>query len=193
MLANDLQIDSTARTNEASEAYFDTSMQSQKTQIRSLQKDLADTQRLLQRRSKELDELKSSFNAQVQAVEDRRLEELEVLRHRASEAERFCKDVEAQELTNSTNNGVIIEQVKEKYLVTVNALESKLKREGDLTKSLTLKCKNYEKVFHELLTNKATLISTVDMLQKQNSFQDEELQQFKKTIANLAAQLTSTL
>lgn len=140
-----------------------------------------------------MEDLKGSFNSQVQAAEDRRLEELEVLRHRAAEAERFCKDVEAQELSSHVSSGVVIEQVKEKYLVTVNALESKLKREGDLTKSLTLKCKNYEKVFHELLTNKATLISTVDMLQRQNTFQDEELQQFKKTIANLAAQLTSTL
>ena len=66
-----------------------------KASIRELQKELAEKVRQLSRKCKELEDVRSSLQAQLSALERRRQDEGALYQRRAAEAERSAKDLEA--------------------------------------------------------------------------------------------------
>lgn len=106
---------------------------------RELQKELGESKRHLLRKSKDFDELKSSFDAQIANVERRYHDELAVYKLKISESEKLKNDLEASATSNDTRLQNLIDQLKEKFSGTMMTLEARMKVETERYKTLSSK------------------------------------------------------
>ena len=126
------QLSQSERVNEAVQTAL-------KASVRDLQKDLSEKSRNLSRKSKELEDARSTHTAQIAATERKHHEDLTQAQRRAAAAERFAQDLEAAGFAGDLRTQTSIEQLKEKYAAAMSHLESKLRSESDAVKNLSFK------------------------------------------------------
>ena len=167
-------------------------MTSTKASLREAQKELAEKSRLLLKKAKDLDDNRSALTEQVAALEHKQQEDSALNQRRVAEAERCTRDFEAANFASEQRTHSSIEQLKEKYAATASLLDSRLKREAENSKSLAAKLRQSESVIADLLDEKAALAQQVEDAQLDVRQQESELLACRSTIADLAAQLSSS-
>lgn len=160
--------------------------------LRDAQKDLAEKTRLLVKKSKDLDDTRASLAEQVSALEHKQQEESALNHRRVTEAERCTRDLEAANFSSEQRTHSSIEQIKEKYAATASLLDSRLKRDAENAKSLSAKLRQSESVIADMLDEKRTLSRMLEDAQLDVRQQESELLACRGTIADLAAQLSSS-
>lgn len=144
------------------------------------------------KKSKDLDDTRATLSEQVASLEHKQQEESALNQRRVAEAERCVRDFEAANFAAEQRTHTSIEQLKEKYAATASLLDSRLKRETDIAKGLSIKLRQSESVIADLLDEKAALARMVEDAQMDVRQQESELLACRSTIADLAAQLSSS-
>ena len=121
------------------ERAHDASITALKAAMRDLHTEVGEKTRLLARRNKDFDELKSSTSEQIGLLERRLQEESAQLQRRSVEADRAARDLEAAGFASDLRMQSSIDQLKEKYATAAALLEARLRSESDTVKSLSTK------------------------------------------------------
>lgn len=109
--------------------------------LRDQQRENAEKNRIITKKAKELDDLKMFYNSKLANLEKKYNEELQLHHVKATEAHKLYQDLEASGHSSDMRVQMLVDQLKEKYLVTVSQLESKLRAELDTNQSLLSKQK----------------------------------------------------
>lgn len=120
---------------------YETDTMNLKNIIRKHQRDISDKSRLLNRKNKELDDLKASMNIEISSIERKYQDQTALYQKRAQEADRFAKDLEDAFLAGDIKSQSLIDQIKDKYVSIINQMETKLSNELEIVKNLTSKNK----------------------------------------------------
>lgn len=118
-----------------------------KNSLKEVSSNFADMSKALNRRVKELEELRSEYAEQMILLEKKREEDVLVHRRRADEAETKMREFENGANGESRRSKYIIDQIKDKFSITIQQLETKLEEEKAVSKRLLLSSR-YLKIAH---------------------------------------------
>ncbi len=98
---------------------------------------MGDLSKAMQRKVKELEELREELTGQIGAIEKRREDDVNMYRRRAEESEQKMREIEGASSSESRRSKYVVDQLKEKYSAAVQQSESKMEEERGVTKRLT--------------------------------------------------------
>jgi hypothetical protein len=114
----------------------DREIASLKNQLKEISAGHADVSKALHRKSKELEDLRNEMTEQINQVEKRREDEIALFRRRTDEAELKMREFETSANSESRRSKYILDQIKDKFGISVQQLETKLDEEKSANKRL---------------------------------------------------------
>lgn len=123
-----------------------------KSQIKEALATVGDLNKSLQRKSKELEDIKVEMNEHIAIIEKKREDDVNMYRRRAEESEQKMREIESASSSESKRSKYIVDQLKEKYAAASQHFESKLDEERGNNKRLmnTIRYFYYGRFFFRL-------------------------------------------
>ena len=131
-----LQIDSTRVQLADRDISRDREIVQLKAQLKEAHAQMGDISKAMQRRVKELEDLREELTNQISSVEKRREDDVNMYRRRSEECEQKLREIEGASSSESRRSKYVVDQLKEKYSAAVQQFESKMEEERGATKRL---------------------------------------------------------
>jgi myosin heavy subunit len=163
-----------------------------KTTLKDAQAQLSDVNKALQRKSKELEDLRIEMSEQIVAIEKRRDEDVGMYRRRAEEADLKMHELETSCLSEARRSKYIIDQTKEKYSNAVQQFELKLEEEKTNNRRWTNQNRELLESLRLMTEEKISIEKVSAALKSKCSSMREELAEAQRTISDLTVQLTQS-
>lgn len=163
-----------------------------RTSVKDAQTQISDLNKALQRKTKELDDLRIEMSEQTAAIEKRRDEDVNMYRRRAEEADLKMRELETACMSETRRSKYVIDQTKEKYANAVQQFELKLEEEKTSNRRWTNQNRELLESLRLVTEEKISLEKVSSTLKSRCSSMREELAEAQRTITDLTVQLTQS-
>ena len=161
--------------------------------IRNNQIDLAEKERVILRRKKDLEDMKHTLETETANAERKYSDETLMLRRRVLENENMIKDLENNSINNLKQHQMLLEQLSEKHEISIKQLTSKYGVGlNDITEIKT-KLVQVTDALNDMTTERDALIGLLEDAKRSINQLDNDNASAKKTIIDLTEQLNKSM
>jgi chromosome segregation ATPase len=152
----------------------------------------AEKARALAVKTKEYSDLRSDAEVRQSQLEDKRDAEASVLRQKATESERLCRELETAVAAEEKRGTALVDRLKETCSVTNGALERQLYDASESLKRLEAFSKELEGSLHEVKVEKSQTARQLEEVKSVVLHLQDDLEDAQGTIAALTSQLAAS-
>lgn len=163
-----------------------------KNSLREAQATLSDANKALHRRGKELEELREETTEQLVALDKKREDDVNMHRRRAEEADAKMREFETGANGEARRSKYILDQIKDKFSVTMQQLEVQLEKQKADNKRLESANRELAEGTRAVNDEKGSLEKVVRSLKSKNAALRDDVVEAQNTVSELTEQLTSS-
>lgn len=153
---------------------------------------LSDVTKAPHRKSKELEDIRSETTDQITLLEKKREDDVNMYRRRAEEADAKMREFETGANGEARRSKYILDQIKDKFSVTMQQLESQLEKEKADNKRLESGNRELSENMRIVSDEKSSLEKVIRSLKSKNAMLRDDVQEAQATVSELTEQLTSS-
>jgi len=159
-----------------------------KATARDVQRQLVDRTRQLSRKTKEMDDVKAAYEAQLASLERKYQEEAAMYRKRSAESDRLARDLELMKSEGDKQATMMVEEVKAKSVSAQRVVEARLKEEAEAAKRVAAKKREVEDALREANEEKAMYAALLEKTMAEKERVEEELTDVRAEVVHLQEQ-----
>jgi chromosome segregation ATPase len=188
-----MQIDTIQTQNVQMQRSKDVELSNLKGILRNNQVDIAEKERVLNRRKKELEDMKHTLDSEIANAERKHSEETLHLRRRVLDNENMIKDLENNSVNNLKQHQLLVEQLSEKHDTAMKQLSAKYAGGlNDLTDNKT-KLMKVTDALNDITSERDSLLTLIAEAKQTINQLDNDNSSAKKTIIELTDQLSQSM
>lgn len=151
-----------------------------------------DASKALHRKTKELEDFRQEAAEQLSLLEKKRDDDVNMHRRRAEEADAKMREFETGASGEARRSKFILDQIKDKFSVTLQQLETQLEKEKAENKRLGVANRELAESVRVVADEKNSLDKEVSSLKSKNARLRGDIQEAQATVSELTEQLTTS-
>jgi len=160
--------------------------------VKDAQKDLRDKDRVLARKSKEADDLRSNLEGTTSNAERKHLDDMTMLQRRAFEADRLTKEIEESSLVQEKRSQMVIDQIKERSEAQVVNLQAQLQASTDAQRGLQEQLKGLKLKVEAFADERNVHLDVIENAKATIEKLENQVTSSNAAVADLSRQLTDS-
>lgn len=163
-----------------------------KAAVREASKEAAEKARALARKTKELDDLRNTFDTQLASAERKAADENAILRKRVAEADHIVRTLEAANSAEDQRSQIQIEKVKERAGASISQMEHSLREQMEKNQLLSERNKELESHVQAITEERSSLFTAIEDAQSTIGELQEDLSSARGAVVDLTNQLAES-